>query len=344
MVALKPAALGRYIADAGAVHPLVLVFGTDPGLVAERAAAIAKGVLAGNDDPFALVRLDAAELGGDSSRVVDEARTISMFGGRRVVRLRLNGNRNMLPALEPLFDDPPVDCIVIVEAGDLKRGTALRNRFERAEGAAAIACYPDSERDLERLIESELSADSLSIDHDARTALLALLGADRGASRAELAKLRLYARGAGTVTLDHVTAVIGDASAIAVDEVVDAAATGRHDVLDNGLGRLLRAGVSAQMILTLLLRHFQLLDRARAEFDGGRSAADIVRHLKPPVFFRRQAAVATAIELWPRAALERGLSLIETAQVEARLRADLAATITGDVLHRLAAAARRRQR
>ncbi|MCC2111426.1 MAG: DNA polymerase III subunit delta [Hyphomicrobiales bacterium] len=344
MVALKPATLDRYIADAGAAHPLILIFGTDPGLIAERADKIAKSVLAGNDDPFALVRLDAAELGGDTSRIVDEARTISMFGGRRVVLLRLNGNRNMLPALEPLFDDPPIDCIVIVEAGDLKRGTALRNRFERAEGAAAIACYPDSERDLERLVESELAADGLSIEHDARTALLALLGADRGATRAELAKLRLYAHGTGTVTLDHVTAVIGDASAIATDEVIDAAATGRHDILDNGLSRLLRAGVSAQMVLTLLLRHFQLLDRARAEFDRGRAAADIVRHLRPPVFFRRQAAVATAIERWPRTAVERGLTLIEAAQVDARLRADLAATITSDVLHRLAAAAKRRPR
>ena len=344
MVALKPAMHDRYIADTRAMHSLILVFGSDRGLVSERAETIAQNVLKGNEDPFALVRLTTADLGGDASRIIDEARTISLFGGRRVVRLRLEGNLDLLPALEPLLARPPRDCVLLIEAGELKRDNRLRKRFEAAENAAALACYPDRDRDLERLIDAEMAEEGLAIEADARAALLALLGADRAASRAELAKLRLYARNAGTITLDHVTDIISDASAIALEEVIDDAATGRNDALEHGFDRLMRSGQSAQRVLTLLLRHFQLLDVARAQFDRGRIAADIVRHMRPPIFFRRQAAVATAIECWREPAIARAQTIIETAQIEARMHADLATAITRDTLHRLAAAARRARR
>ncbi len=56
--------------------------------------------------------------------------------------------------------------------------------------------------------------------------MAALLGADRLASRTELAKLVLYARGAGEITAEHVDGIVADASAVANDALIDAAFTG----------------------------------------------------------------------------------------------------------------------
>ena len=64
-----------------------------------------------------------------------------------------------------------------------------------------LACYPDGERDLAKLIDDELRASDLRISQDARATLSALLGGDRQASRNELRKLTLYAHGQGEVTL-----------------------------------------------------------------------------------------------------------------------------------------------
>ena len=115
----------------------------------------------------------------------------------------------------------------MIEAGDLKRNAALRTVCERAKGAVAIPCYADGERDIGRLIDEELRAAALTMSPDARAALIPLLGGDRRASRAELRKLMLYAHGQQTIEIDDVMAVVADASALALDALVDAAFAGR---------------------------------------------------------------------------------------------------------------------
>src|SRR5262249_59805324 len=103
-----------------------------------------------------------------------------------------------------------------------KRNAPLRVLCERAKNAAALPCYADAERDLVRLIDDEMRDAGLTIAAEARTALIPLLGGDRLASRHELRKLALYARGKARVELEDVMAVTADASELALDGLVDA--------------------------------------------------------------------------------------------------------------------------
>ena len=65
----------------------------------------------------------------------------SMFGGRRAIWIDAQG-RDPLPALEPLFARPPDDCVIVVKAGILKKGTALRNAFEKRATARRSNATP----------------------------------------------------------------------------------------------------------------------------------------------------------------------------------------------------------
>ena len=86
-------------------------------------------------DPFALVRLDGDELASEPSRLVEEANTMPLFGGRRAVWVKA-GSRNFAAAVETLLAAPPTDCRVVIEAGDLRRNAPLRTVCERAKTAA----------------------------------------------------------------------------------------------------------------------------------------------------------------------------------------------------------------
>src|SRR5262245_44327780 len=200
MVALKTGDIDSFVARPDPSRAVVLVFGPDAGLVSERVDALVKASVDDPADPFALVRLDGDTVASDPARLVDEATTVPLFGGRRAIRLRAGG-RNIVPAVEAVLAAPLKDCRVVIEAGDLRRGAPLRTLIERAKNAAAIACYAHAERDIARLIDDEMRAADLTIAPDARAALAPLLGGDRRASRAELRKLALYAGGAGRVEL-----------------------------------------------------------------------------------------------------------------------------------------------
>ena len=178
MVALKGADIDRFVAKPDPGRPVVLVYGPDTGLVRERAAALIKASVDDPSDPFMLARLEADDIAGEPGRLVEEANTIPLFGGRRAVWVKA-GTRNFAAAVEALTAAAPPDCRVVIEAGDLRRSAPLRAICERAKNAAALPCYVDDERTLALLIDDEMRAAGITISPDARAALLPLLGGDR---------------------------------------------------------------------------------------------------------------------------------------------------------------------
>ena len=151
-----------------------LVHGPDEGLVHERVRAIIRNLLQGDPDPLRLVRLEGDAVARDPGALADEAYAISMFGGARAIWIDAQG-RDLMPALEPLFARPPADCAIVIKAGQLKKGTALRAAFETSAARAAIECYSDDPGALEALIEAEARAAGLAIAPEAKAALAALL-------------------------------------------------------------------------------------------------------------------------------------------------------------------------
>ena len=202
MVALKTADIEKFLTRPDPARLVVLVYGPDAGLVSERVNALIKASVDDVSDPFSLVRLEAEDLSANPARLVEEAQTIPLFGGRRAVWAKA-GSRNIAPSVEAVLALPSSECRVVIEAGDLRRNAPLRVVCERAKNAAALPCYADTERDLARLIDSEMREAELTLKPDARAMLIPLLGGDRAASRNELRKLALYARGRGEVGRCH---------------------------------------------------------------------------------------------------------------------------------------------
>jgi DNA polymerase-3 subunit delta len=338
MVALKSADIDAFVAKPDPGRSVVLVYGPDAGLVSERVDALVKASVDDVTDPFALARLEGEDLSGDPARLVEEAQTMPLFGTRRAVWVKA-GNRNIAPAVELLLSAPLAASCVVIEAGDLRRNAPLRALCERAKNAAAIACYADSERDRARLIDDEMRAAGLVLTPDARALLSPLLGGDRAASRSELRKLALYAQGSGKVTAADVAAVVSDASALGLEDIIDAAFAGRPPELEVQLAKARTAGTNAGSILFNAQRQVAQLHRWRLLIEeGGSFSLDAVQ---PPVHFRRKSAVEAALRNWSAARLMQAMNDLATAVLESRRKSDLADTIAERALLAIAVQGRR---
>src|SRR5260370_13965744 len=206
MVAFKAAEVESFMARPGSDKPIVLVFGPDAGLVRERTAALVRSCVDDTSDPFGFAILEGDTLAEMPERLVEEAHTIPLFGGRRAILVKA-GSRNFSAAVERVVAAPPgIDCRIIIEGGDLKRGAPLRTLCERAPIVAALPCYADSARDLSRLIDEEMRRAGMAITPNARSLLASLIGGDRRASRSEIEKLTLYALGRHSIKLPDVMA------------------------------------------------------------------------------------------------------------------------------------------
>jgi DNA polymerase-3 subunit delta len=203
MVAYKTGSLQRIIKSLEPECRAALVYGPDAGLVAERAAALADEFAGKRKDAAEIVRLDERDLAEDPARLEVELRTVPMFAERKVVRVAA-GAKLDVHMLKALLEAPLAGALVI-EAGALRPDSAMRKLFESHKMAAALPSYSD-ERSASELIEEELDKADLKIDSETRSYLMTRLGADQALSRAEVAKLALFASGHGRVTPSLATA------------------------------------------------------------------------------------------------------------------------------------------
>ncbi|AQS42405.1 MAG: DNA polymerase III delta subunit [Candidatus Tokpelaia hoelldobleri] len=330
MAQKKAHEVDSFVARPSGAFPLVLIYGPDKGLVAERAALFAKNTGVALDDPFSTIRMEAADVENDPARLGDEAKTVSLFGGGRLIWIRNAGAQKKLADTVKwlLAENTLQQTWLLIEAGDLKKTAPLRTVVEQGRNGMALPCYSDDARAIDQLIDQILGEFDMRISLDARKFLRDCLGGDRLASRGELEKLCFYAKGRDMIGVEDIAAIISDVSALSYDEVIDAVIGGNPAALDSGFDRQLAGGASLFSILSAAQRQFQQLQQMRFIMDGeGKTASAVVAASRPPVFFRRQKLVEQALGLWSGARLEQALSRLHMAVLESRQNAALAASI-----------------
>jgi DNA polymerase-3 subunit delta len=341
MTVVRPAEADRTAKNPPKGMIAALVFGPDAGLARERAETLLKTVVEDLTDPFRVSDLDDAALAADPARLADEAAAISMLGGRRVVRVRGASNANA-KVFEAFLDDPKGDALVVVEAGDLAKGSALRKVFEEADNAAAFACYPDTVRDLPDVVRDALRAEGLSISGDALADAVSRLGSDRGVTRREIEKLALYCRGQNQVSLDDVRAAMGDEAEARVEEACDAAGLGDLKRLDLALERLWASDISPIAVVRQTLGHFQKLLLVATDAARGDNIEFALKKLRPPLHFSRVGAFKIQLQKWNETRLGDALDLLLEAEALCKTTAVPAEAALGRALFNVAAMARAR--
>jgi DNA polymerase III subunit delta len=341
MTAIKASDVDRFIAKPDPAQPIVLVFGPDAGLVRERVDALIRASVDDPTDPFALARIEGDELAGNPVRLVEEAHTVPLFGGRRAVLVK-TGVRNIASAVETVMAAPSSECRIIIEAGNLSKSAPLRALCEKAKVAAALPCYVDNERALAQLIDDEMRTANLAIAPDARVALLALLGGDRLASRSEIRKLTLYAQGQKNIELADVIAVVADASQIALDGVIDAVFSGQTAEVDSEFSKARAGGSSPAAIVSAAIRQVANLHKIRLAIESGDSIEFAMKRSVPPVHFTRERQISEALRVWSSPRLLRAMEQLAEASLEMRRNAPLAEAIAQRTLLSLAANARKK--
>ena len=294
---LAAARVEAFLRDPGACR-VVLLYGDDAGMIRDRAVALVRAVAGALDDPFLVVELGRDEI----ARLPDEAASLPMTGGRRVVRVREATDAAAAQIRTVLKSNAP--GFVVLEGSGLGTRSRLRTELEAASDGVAIGCYPEEGHALEATIRDTLKQAGTAIEPDALSWLTGQLGADRAATRAELEKLALYAGPGGRVDLDAAMACTGDLSGLSLDDALFAATAGDVATADRALELAIAEGAAPVQVLRAGIMHLQRLQRARMAMDEtGLSPAEAARTLRPPLFYRRVAGFNRALGMWSGTAL-----------------------------------------
>jgi DNA polymerase-3 subunit delta len=286
---------------------VVLIFGPDGGLVAERALALVKHAIGGTDDAFRYAEIN------DASRLLEEAAAASLMGGRRVVRLRDAGESAVKP-VEALLKIA-TDALVILEAGELTPKSKLRALAEKSPAMASIACYAVDAARLPRVVAERLRAEGVAIDEQAAAWVGNNIAGEEGVIRQTVELLVLYAGAEKRLGLADVRAALPDGGESSIGEAIDAALTGDTAGTDRAVTLAYDEGVSPVAIVRVLLGELMRLRVMAAAVAASGSVSEAISSQRPSVFFKKVPVVTKALGLWREAALSEAIRAALTAEV-----------------------------
>ena len=188
MVAVKANQAASFLKSIEPRIVAILVFGDDAGLVSERARLAANAFAARSKPPGEILRIEDADLDSDPDRLHTELRTVSMFGGDRVVRTSTSRKINAA-FLKPLLEPGAMTGALVVEAGGL-RPTRRCESCSRRTPRPPCHAIPTRPAIIEGVVREMPWPRWASISPRRPAILVSRLGADRALTRAEIEKLR----------------------------------------------------------------------------------------------------------------------------------------------------------
>jgi DNA polymerase III subunit delta len=339
MVALKEASAARFVsAPPGAVSGFLL-YGADALQISARAETLANALLKKAGADGEIIRLHETDAASMPERIGVELTTGSLFGGARILWLTSCPVKAQAAILEAV-QRPLLDAFMIVQAPDLKKSHKLAQTFEAASHLAAIPCYGEDRESLAAAIQQHVASQGYEVGAEA--AALIAMRCDFSAliARTEAEKLMTYAGSARRIEPADVDACLIDQQSAGLSDVVDHALDGEGRKALLALDRLLAVEQNVTGVFVALSSALLRLHALRTAADAGAPVAQAIKELRPPVFFKRQDALAAQVRFWPADALAAAVADLNAVLRDTRLRPALAEDLTAAFIIRIAKAAR----
>lgn len=287
----------------------LLIFGADAMRVALRRQEVIAALIGPEGEAeMRLTRIAGGDLRKDATLATDAMRAQGFFPGARVAFVEDAGDAAAPAIRAALADWAAGDAMLVVTAGSLSKGSALRKAFEEHPNAYAVGIYDDPPSRDE--IEATLAKAGLTgIGREAMTDLLALArDLDPGDFRQTVEKVALYKFG-DTVPLSPTDIALCAPATIEaeVDDVLHAAAEQRSDEIGLLMRRLEGQGMNPVSLSIAAMRHFRTL-HAAASSPGG--PAEGIARMRPPVFGPRRERMLKQAQGWGMHRLEAALGLL----------------------------------
>lgn len=213
------------------------------------------------------------DVGIDWNAVHHEAQNLSLFGGRRILEIRLGEKRPDKTGSGILCDllaEVPDDTLLLISCSRLDRKKDLNSKWFKALDAAGaiVQVWPMGPDQLPGWIQQRLAAQGLSASSEAANLLAERAEGNMLACAQEVEKLALLYPGQ-TLELADIQHAVGDSSRFSPFDLTDAITRGQAQRALRILDTLHEEGVEPPVLLWALARETRAMAAMAAGRDPG---------------------------------------------------------------------------
>ncbi len=285
--------------------PVYLVSGEETLLVQECCDAVRAAARAAGCTEREIV--DSEAPGFDWGQLAGNAASMSLFGDRKLVELRLPSGKPGAEGSKALQEYLELsaggDDILLIIAGKIDKQSTNSKWYKALDQAGAtLQLWPVKASELPRWLQQRLRDAGLEIDRDALELLSDRVEGNLLAAVQEVEKLKLLADG-GRVSVTTVTEAVSDNARYNIFDMADSALAGNAADSVKMLRGLRAEGTEATIALWSLLKDIRTLQQARTAVDAGKRPQQALADLR--VFKNRLGLMHSALERHPRGSLIR---------------------------------------
>jgi DNA polymerase III subunit delta len=287
--------------------PLWAIHGDEPLLSLEAADAVRSRARAAG---FLQREVLFAERGFDWRELAGQAASLSLFGDKRLIELRLASGKpgaEGAQAIEAYCARPPEDTVTLVALPRLDRATQSSPWFQALERSGVVVnVYPVERARLPAWIASRLARQKQRADAQTLQFLADSVEGNLLAAHQEIQKLALLAP-AGELSFEAVREAVLNVARYDAGKLPEAMLAGDPARLVRVLEGLRGEGEAEARLVWIVAEEIRAVVRVQEGLGSGRALAELLREAR--VWGdARQAAVGSAARKFKRAALEAALS------------------------------------
>ena len=249
-----------------------LIYGQNKGLVREKSQVI---IDAYKNDQTEIIKFENDELISEPEKLANEFNTFSLTAEKKILHI-LNTKDNLTETITNTVTDLDSKNLIVFETSELTPRSKLRKFFEKEKHLGVLACYFDTERDVQELIESTFKKENISISRDIVLLITKYLGNERHIIKSELEKIILYLKDKKEFKAEDILKCLSQNEDYGFDDLNYSISDGNVVKLDKVINQLYLEGINPVALLRSVSKHFQKILFINQKLDLTKKSSTII--------------------------------------------------------------------
>lgn len=319
---LNSAQLGKHLQ--GELTAVYVVSGDDPLLCQETADTIRSSL---RDKGFGERQVFHCDAGFDWNLLYEASSSLSLFAEQRLIELRIPGGKPGDKGASALIDylaRPADDTVLLISLPKLD-GSAQKTKWAKAlidsPACSFLQIWPVETAQLPQWIRQRMAQAGMSASQDAVELIAERVEGNLLAAAQEIEKIKLLADGQ-PIDAAYVLAAVADSARFDVFGLIEACLHGDAVHALRMLEGLRGEGEEALFICAMLARELRLLGGLALKISQGTAQDRAFASARPPVWDKRKAPLAKALQRHTGKAFNR--MLVSAQQIDAQIKGQAA--------------------
>jgi len=221
----------------------------------------------------------------------------SLFSQTKILTINSCTDK-IIEQIEYIASKCPENLYLIIFSEILEKKSKLRNFFEKDTKTLCVACYPDTNKDLEIIAKRELKKNNINLSQEAINLLINNSNDNRDNLKNEINKIESFALNKKDLKINEIRHLTNFSGEYKFDSFINECLCGNILQYKKILSELYVNTVNQTFLFRILSNKIQKLVNMKKQQTNYTNLDSLVNASKPPIFWKEKPIIKRQLTIW----------------------------------------------